>query len=307
MQKMLIVLLFIGCTKAPIPEPEPIVFSNIWSFDSLEFADEFDTVPIYSADSIDVLEASGGVQASFDENAVWMINDSGNPPTIYLVSTITGKTIHALALEGVSNIDWEDVAAYEDQNGQRWLYIADVGDNFALRDSVTIYTFQEPQWADMDTTLLLESFSPVALTIENFAYENGSRDAEAFLVDPLDGAWYVINKRTQNNALYKVDRSNGTANKLGQFSLYLTTAADMRQTHPDTTMIVARTYDHIVCWKRHSAETLAAAMARTPELLPYNHFEAQGESIWIRKDGSYATVSEAKSGLLSRVAAYPLQ
>lgn len=307
MYKLFFFTLLLACTKTPLPEPDPVTFENFWVFDSLSVSTAFKIEPIFSSDSVRVLEASGAVQASFEEDAVWMINDSGNPPTLFLVSTTTGKTLHALRLEGISNLDWEDIAAYKDANGQHWLYIADIGDNFAVRDSVTIYTFQEPQWVDMDTTLALESFSPAALTVENFAYENGSRDAEAFMVDPLDGEWYVINKRTQNNALFKVDRNSGTAEKLGQFSLYLTTAADMRQTHPDTTMIVARTYDHIVSWKRHSAETVADAMARTPELLPYNHFEGQGESIWIRKDHSYSTVSEEKGGVLSRVATYLLQ
>ena len=48
-------------------------------------------------------------------------------------------------------------------------------------------------------------------------------------------------------------------------------------------------------------------MARTPELLSYDHLEVHGEFVWIRKDGSYSKVNEEKGGVLSRVAAYPLQ
>lgn len=298
------------CAPEPTPAPEPQIFSNLFAYDTLQHCTAFDTVPTLSSAPIDLLEASGAVQSTLGPHLAWMINDSGNPPDLFLIDTRTGRLVHTLRFTAVQNTDWEDLAAYTDSQGQTFLYIADIGDNLNARDTVQLLKFTEPKWTELDTLLATQPFAPASLTTLKFTYEDGPRDAEALFVDPLDGELYVINKRTLKNGLHHISfdpnapTGPATAQKLGEFSLYLCTAADAVQTHTDTTKILARNYDRLLIWTRHRSQTIAEALSAAPKLLPYTHPELQGESIWLTASGAFATVSEEKSNIKAKVAVY---
>ena len=288
-----------------MPEPPPpTTFSNSFVYDSLELDNRFDSVPILSTNGLQVYEASGAIQATFDDDLIWIINDSGNPAELFLVSESTGKTITILELDSVSNIDWEDLASHQDSLGNNYLYIADIGDNYSSRATVNVYKFLEPSLSDIDTTLSQQSYIPLGLEIISFTYEGGPRDAEALIVHPQSGAISIINKRTLQNGIYQVNTDSSKAFFLGDFTMYLCTAGDAKIVDGDHIEVVARNYDRLLLWEGGLEESIGSIMSKKPKLLPYTHIETQGESIWFTLENGIGTVSEYKNGVESHIAVY---
>jgi hypothetical protein len=70
-----------------------------------------------------VLEEVSGIQYDAKEDAFWMLNDSGNAPSVYLV-TEQGEILRELKIDAKNN-DWEDITMDAEGN----LYIGDFGNN----------------------------------------------------------------------------------------------------------------------------------------------------------------------------------
>ena len=54
-------------------------------------------------------EASGMVASRKNKGLLWVHNDSGNQPRIFLIDTL-GKVQRAFYLKNAMNFDWEDIA-----------------------------------------------------------------------------------------------------------------------------------------------------------------------------------------------------
>ena len=65
---------------------------------------------------------------------LWTINDSGDKALLYGLDPQSGKIERKVRLKGIINYDWEDLA-----HDDRYLYIADTGNNAGDRDVLTIY------------------------------------------------------------------------------------------------------------------------------------------------------------------------
>ena len=68
-----------------------------------------------------VKETSG---LAYDQNRLFTINDAGNPSQLHQVDTLDGQVLRSWEIQGVSNIDWEDLTQ-DDQ----YIYIGDFGNN----------------------------------------------------------------------------------------------------------------------------------------------------------------------------------
>lgn len=79
------------------------------------------------------LEEVSGIQYDANEKAFWMINDSGNSSSVYLVNE-KGEMLRKLKIDA-KNRDWEDIA--QDSVGN--LYIGDFGNNRNNRKNLQIY------------------------------------------------------------------------------------------------------------------------------------------------------------------------
>ncbi len=167
-------------------------------------------------------EASGMVASRENPGFLWTHNDSGDKARIFLIDTLA--RLHATYyLEGVEARDWEEIA-YMQIGGINYLIIGDIGDNRAVRSSVSIHIIPEPRLAAAASPAaasLSATTSPVsaavrgetpqtdtisAAHIRTFAlqYEDGPRDAEALFYDPQDELLYVITKRELQVGLYAV-------------------------------------------------------------------------------------------------------
>lgn len=303
-----LLLVLIACGKDPQPNPTPpTTFSNSFVYDSLERDQRFDSVAIVSANGLEAYEASGVVQSSFNSDLVWIINDGGNAAELFLVNAKSGKTITVLELDSLTNTDWEDLASYQDSSGHNYLLIADIGDNLGTRNSVNIYRFLEPGINEIDTSISTQHYQPRGLEDISFIYESGPMDAEALLVNPENGALYVITKRTLRNRLYYINQDSAKALFKGDFTLYMCTAGDAKIIDNDHIEIAVRNYDRMILWEGNMGQTLESIMSEKPRLLPYTYIEEQGESIWFTQEDGIGTASERRNGVDGRIAIYKKQ
>ncbi len=154
-------------------------------------------------EALELTEASGLAQSARDSAVFWSHGDSGNEPRLFAFDS-AGRSIGTVHVTGATNRDWEAIASGPCTGGP-CLYIADVGDNSARRDNVTIWRVAEPQARD-------SSSEPArALRI---AYVDGPRDVEAMWVAP-DTTLFLITKRPDRDEdrwrAARVYRVNATA------------------------------------------------------------------------------------------------
>ena len=145
------------------------------------------------------LNEVSGTETTLNSELIWMLNDGGNKPKLYGVST-NGKIKKEVAIKA-KNKDWEDLTSDDDGN----IYIGDFGNNYSKRKNLVILK--------VDKKYLDEKNAEVE-KIE-FKYPNQTKfppkkkqlffDAEAF--------FYF------NNYLYVFTKSR-VKNKFGKTSLY---------------------------------------------------------------------------------------
>lgn len=130
-------------------------------------------------------ESSGLVRSRTHPGLLWTLNDSGNPPTLFLIDTLAQNPGFVVLANG-DNQDWEALSSGPCDDD--WcLYIADIGDNLSVRPSVRIYRVVEPTAEVVATRSALVRDSLVV------RYANGPEDAEAMVVTPA-GDMAIITK-----------------------------------------------------------------------------------------------------------------
>lgn len=230
-------------------------------------------------------EISGMISAR-DAQSFWVHNDSGYEPVIYRISS-EGTVLQQVQIEGADSIDWEDLAWGEcpGQSSSRCLFIGDFGDNTARRERVQIYVVEEPD-------IVAES-APVASTIE-YVYEDGPRDAEAMIVDPLDGEIYVFEKSVSpQTGVYRVH--DGVARRQATFEtdemfIYpnTITGADVSA---DGSFVVARTYLNLYVFCRGEGTLIEALNAPVASFATARRL-IQPESLAIDPSGGLWSTTE---------------
>ena len=141
-----------------------------------------------------IAEASGMAMATVVDDAVWLLNDSGHPPQLFLAG-LDGTDLGTTWLEGARNVDWEAMSRF-DLEGESWLVVADVGDNAARRDDLVLYFIQEPAPP-------LPGHTPVAHQMA-LEFPDGARDVEGIAVDPRNSEIIVLSKRDALPRLYSL-------------------------------------------------------------------------------------------------------
>jgi hypothetical protein len=145
-------------------------------------------------------EVSGLVDSRAHPNTLWVHNDSGNPASLYAIST-GGVLLGTFPIAGTTNRDWEDIAVGPKPDGGNYLYLGDIGDNTGVRSAITVHRIVEPLSTE-GATIPLGSYASV-----NLKYPGGPRDAEALLADPISGELFVITKRTLIPEIYSFPSS----------------------------------------------------------------------------------------------------
>jgi len=143
-------------------------------------------------------ELSGLVVAA-DGSHYWGHNDGPDypyekdDPTLYLLDR-DGKIHQRVALRGTTNRDWEDIAAFV-QNGQRYLVVAETGDNNSVHEESFLYTVKEPAPGSTEV--------PSERTI-SFRFPDHPLDCESVAVDPQTNSIILVSKREVPPAVYRL-------------------------------------------------------------------------------------------------------
>ncbi|MEZ4942447.1 MAG: hypothetical protein R3D58_16355 [Saprospiraceae bacterium] len=90
-----------------------------------------------------IREVSG--MARTPEGNIWLVNDSRNPPELFLVNPANGQLLETKRLP-VPNRDWEDITL----DAAGYLYIGDFGNNKNARRDLCIFRFH-PQTGALDS------------------------------------------------------------------------------------------------------------------------------------------------------------
>ncbi len=121
-----------------------------------------------------------------EETLLWANND-GPHNQLYLLDS-QGATRATLEIDGIDPVDCEDLCSFQ-INNNRFLLLADTGDNDQRRKSVKLYLLKEPNLsAEMPVEKKNKKNKPPQFkqrplaTIE-FTYPNGARNCEAVGVD----------------------------------------------------------------------------------------------------------------------------
>ena len=136
-----------------------------------------DTVAFTIRDSR--ITESSGLARDAAGGLYWTVNDSGSDGTVYGVEP--DGSLRGTLNYRATPVDVEAVAVRDEQ-----LYVADIGDNDADRDLVTVYLFTNPRANGLTVTY----------NAYDFRYPDGAHDAETLLVDG-SGRLYIVTKGGQ--------------------------------------------------------------------------------------------------------------
>lgn len=244
-------------------------------------------------------EVSGMALSSSPNLFAFVHNDSGDSSRFFGIDK-TGQLKCTFYFRGVSGkkgvTDCEDIAIGKSDTGEKkFLYIADIGDNRAKRNSITIYRVAEPVQVEHP----VQNVSAVPVF---FKYPDGARDAETVMIDNTERLLYIVSKREDTVNIYSTSllwKENDTVTLQLRERLYVEgsrpgkwiTSGDISW---DGRQILLKSLQKIYYWKRKDNEPVWKALQRAPEELPYRQ-EPQGEAICFAPDGNgFYTVSEGE-------------
>jgi hypothetical protein len=149
-------------------------------------------------------EGSGLAASRRTPGRFWSHNDSGDPVLVALDDA--GRVTGRLRIDGATVEDWESVAVGPCPSGS-CIYLADIGDNDAERDRITIYRILEPAAANGSVKVS---------DVFHATYPDGAHDAESLLIAP-DGRLHIVTKgETGPVSMYRFpnDLKTGTTVRL---------------------------------------------------------------------------------------------
>lgn len=158
--------------------------------------------------SKEIRESSGIAASRCTAGVFWTHNDSGNDAFLFALNE-KGEKLGTFRVASAKNHDWEDIAAFQNENGECFLYIGDIGNNTKSRDIFTIYRVREPKISDADKN----SSKKNPAKTENaeairFEYPDSPRDAETLMVHPKTGEIYILSKRiSEPSGVYKLRKN----------------------------------------------------------------------------------------------------
>lgn len=237
-----------------------------------------------------VRETSGLARSARAADLFWTHNDAGGEPVLHAVSA-DGRLVRQVRVAGASLVDWEDIEAAP-CGAASCLYVGDIGDNDAARESIAIYRIPEPR-GDQASTAPATAF--------HARYPAGPRDAEALFVDPAGRIHIVTKGRHGPIELYRLPGhgAHGGVATLERVRTLLPRPRDDRDrvtaatATPDGRWVALRTYRSLYLYP---AEALAAGGEVQPLHVSLEVLgDAQWESLALAGDGLAWTTSEAES------------
>lgn len=284
------------------------------------------TTVLGAVSSDGLVEASGLIASRAHAGVFWSHNDGGADPGVFGVGADGFDLgVHALAVADVTDI--EDIAMGR-ADGVDHLYLADIGDNGARRDSIRIYRFAEPDPAVI---------APIAdFEVLEFVYPDRPHNAETLLVDESAGRLVIVTKEqapdadglpddfgtTEISLVFEgpIDGHGAEPIELTQTGEIDTPSLEQRASgstphpasllgfggvptggdvSPDGELVVLRTYEAVWVWPRTADESVAQAFGNEPCQVA-SVTERQGEAVTFSGDG-LVTLGEGANQPLNRL------
>ncbi len=227
---------------------------------------------------------------------LWTHNDSGGQAMVYGLSD-TGAVLQRVAVEGAVIADWEDITVRGDH-----LWVGDIGDNFAIRDTLQLYELPIPE----------EGETTVPARRVRVRWPDGPVDSEALFADPATGDLLLMSKVFDGFVTVgRVPDPDGYAGdevvplevvatvQFGNEGIGTTTLVTGADMAPDGRFVVVRTYTGAWAFPRIPGEDWADTLGRQPCEVPAAR-EGQAEAITWDAAGVW-TVSEGQPVPLHRV------
>ena len=260
--------------------------------------------PINASTITDTLlnEISGLVPSRKNQQIIWVVEDSGNGSSVHAVNQM-GQLKATYSVSG-GGFDMEDIAVGPGPvAGASYLYIADIGDNSASREHVTILRAPEPEvgWDQAPISGVLSNVEPL-----NFKFPSGKYNAETVMVDTNQDIYLVTKEGFSGPnmlnllAAPQVPFTVRTTTELG--GLYAGVGIDIAITSGDISAdgkrVVVRSLRAAQHWTRATGVSIADTLLKgTPCNAPLSKEESQGESIGF-SDTGYFSISEGTSPVM---------
>lgn len=225
-------------------------------------------------------EISGMAVSRRHPGVLWTHNDSGGGASLHAMSD-KGAHLATVAVAGVRNIDWEDLAGFA-RDGRHYLVIADTGDNGGIRRTLWLHVVEEPAQIRDGTATPIRSIE--------FRWPDGARDCEAVAVDARRGEILLVSKKRTPPELFRlpldaapgqvhvaeaIGRLDGVAQPtpedlrrnpvFGRYRAQIT-AADVSR---DGRRLAVLNYRTALVYLRQGDEDWAHAVTRAPIPVPY--------------------------------------
>lgn len=242
-----VLAVLVGGSAAPATASEKVEGRELFRFADLE-----------------IIESSGLVDRG-DE--VLTVNDSGAGAVLYAVDPTTGETVRRTTYTSDDVVDVEALSP----GPRRSVYVGDIGDNAAVRESVAVYRIRPG--------------SPRATRFD-LVYPGGPRDAEALLVHPRDGRVFVVSKTVFGGTVYVAPNpAAGQTTRLRRFAQVEGLVTDGAFL-PDGRRVVLRSYGTASVYSFPGFDLLGTVT------LPS---QRQGEGISVGRDGRVLLSSEGRN------------
>ena len=245
-------------------------------FERFESADES-----VSMKSSTINELSGLASSRAHPSLFWAHNDSGDQARIFLINPSTGVIRLEVALQGIKNVDFEDITM-QTVGEQSYVIVGDIGDNSGHRPLVSLHRIKEPKSLNKKNIVIPKS----KISTMNIKYAEGARDAETLMSD-THGDLIIVTKREDSNYIYGFEFEPGKTKTLtskGRIEINNLTAGDINRDGE----IVLRNYAQIFYWPASEQPANLRLTSEKPLGIPTAP-EPQGEAIaWSNEFGLYS-------------------
>jgi hypothetical protein len=156
--------------------------------------------------TFEITEASGLAASRQNSGVLWTHDDSSYPGSAFAIST-NGALLARYWLPNVFGGNFEDIAIGPGPLPEfQYIYLGDIGDNFASRPNIRVFRFPEPAaYGYQANSPRVES--AVGAQEIMLHYPDGPFDAEALMVDPLTGDLFIATKHTNVSRVYRASRA----------------------------------------------------------------------------------------------------
>lgn len=235
-----------------------------------------------------ITEASGIAHGLASRGVFYVQNDSGDSNRFFAVARRTGETAATIIVTGARNVDWEDLAVADSPRGTPSVWLADIGDNDAVRDDVQLYEVAEPH---VDPSWRNRTLRVPVDREWQLRYPGGPVDAESLAVSP-DGTPYIVTKSFGGATVYRVPpwrpgghvqtlrrvgrisfHATDTGNPFGLFGQLTATGAAIS---PSGVVFAVRTYSDVWAWR--VSGSIADTLRHKPVVVPLPR-QPQGEGL----------------------------